>query len=184
MKKVFLIALLCLSICLGSVGCALTQEEEPDPISYMQETLYTAENANFRVSLTSGRSESLFVADGKVTDVKDYATLTIVPLHVDLYNDAYCYTLVGSTGTTQGTLDKDNFGASFEGAVTEWDKVGTPKTLTITYGDHSEEFTLQDRMEGYITGKEAERIAHDTIQAKLDADDHERETYVRFINDS
>ena len=76
MKKVVLIALLCLSICLGLVGCGLTSEEKADPISYMQETLYTAENANFRVSLTSGRSESLFVADGKVDRMETLRALT------------------------------------------------------------------------------------------------------------
>lgn len=184
MKKAFLIVLLCMSICLGLVACGGTPADEADPISYMQETLYTAENANFRVSLTSGRSESLFVADGKVTDVKDYANLSVVPLHVDLYNDAYTYTLVGSTGTTQGTLDKDNFGASFEGAIPEWDKVGQPMTLTLQYDGHSEEFSLADRMEGCITGKEAEKIAHDAIKDKLEADNHDRETYVRYINDS
>ena len=184
MKQILITMVIILLIAACLTACKKQSQEQSEPISYMQQSLYTASSANYRVTVTSGRSESLFVADGKVTDVQDYATVTVVPLHVDLYNGDYTYTLTGSTGTAQGTMVKDNFGASFEAQIDDWDNVGIPTTLTITSGDKSEEFALIDRMDGCITGLNAHEIAYKTVQDKLDADDKDREIYVRFINDS
>ncbi len=183
MKKVFVIFVL-LTLTLALAACGKDTPQQAEPISYMQQTLYTSSSSNFRVSLSSGRSESLFVADGKVTDVKDFATLSVVPLHVDLYNDTYTYTLTGSTGSVDGELQKDNFGASYEGAIPSMASIGTPQTVTLKWGDHSEQFELTDLLKDAIGANDAKQIAQKTLAAKLEADDHDREIYVRFINDA
>ena len=177
------IVALCI-LCVGTVACTKPPIEEPqENISYMQQSLYCGKTKDFAVRLATGISEKMFVADGRSDEVGDFATLTLVPQHVDLFNDAYTYTLVGTEGRIEGELTKDSFGASYSTDLADIAKVGTPTSVTVASDNAQCTIELTDAMAGSITADEAKKVAQTHMQDKLDASKAEREIYVKYIND-
>lgn len=172
---------------LGLLLCACqgkTAGEEQSTVSYMQSTFYLGRNADFVVRLVGGESEEMFVADGKAQDCRPFCTLTLVPLHVDLFNDAYSFVLTGDKGTAEGELAKDSFGASYSVEIADPQAIGTPLSIAIHGGSTQENIELQNLLQDAITGEKAMEIAQETICDKLAADDKDREIYVKYINDT
>ena len=184
MKKIVLtiVVIALVGIILCACGKVTTPQEESH-ISYLQTTYYYGHNANFAVRLVGGESEELFVADGKTMDVAHFDTLSLVPQHVDLFNESYTYTLVGTTGEITGNLQKDSFGASYTADIAAIDSIGTPTEVRIAGESVQETIALTDMLQDAITGTKAMEIAQQALQAKLEADDKEREIYIKYIND-
>ena len=169
---------------MGTTLCACATNPPPQShISYMQTSYYYGRNPEFTVRLVGGESEAMFVADGQTVDVGHFDTLTLVPQHVDLFNETYSYTLVGTTGEIKGELQKDSFGASYSAQIENIAAIGTPNEVRIVGGDIQENIAIQNMLVDAIEGTKAMEIAQAQLQEKLDADDKEREIYVKYIND-
>ncbi|MBQ9145667.1 MAG: hypothetical protein IJX70_04330 [Clostridia bacterium] len=184
MKHIRIVALIVVILVLVLCACTPKEEEVPSPISYIQQTLYTGGNNNFLVNMSSGRSEELFVADGKVGEVHDFVLISVVPLHVDLFNYSYTYILKGEKGEKTGELIKDSFGAGFSAEIEEIESVGKPISLVLCYQEKEEDITIENKLESMINGVEAIEIAENTLKESLERDGKEREIYVKYINDS
>ena len=187
MKK-FCIILSTVILLVGAVLCAAactsTPQEEDNHISYMQQSFFWGKNKDFEARLVVGTAETMFVADGKTVEVVPFATLTIVPLHVDLFNETYEYTLTGISGNGEGKLDKDSFGATYSAALHDLDRLGTPQTVTIKSTKIEATIELENMLANSITGVTALETAEKQLADKLAADNKEREIYVKYINDA
>ena len=170
-------------------ACDKTQKEEEEvcEISYIQEELYTGESANFMVTVASGKSENMFIANGTAGDLVDFATLTVTPLHVDLFNCDYQYKLIGENGELCGEMKKDTFGTSFIAELKDYKTVGKLTCVKIIRIDAEEEIALTDRLLDKINSEEALKIAKENLADKIaeekDAGIYKREIYVKYIND-
>ena len=188
MKKylITVTAILCVLCAVLSLSACqkVPAEQEESHISYMQQAFYLGKTKDFTTRLVMGVSEAMFVADGKTTDVRSFATLTVVPQHVDLFNEAYDYTLKGDKGEISGALDKDSFGASYSAAISDLAAIGTPVEVTVKSNKIEESIPLADMLSESITGVKALEIAEAQLTDKLTASDKEREIYVKYINDA
>lgn len=188
MKKSFIIFIVLISIlCVGLFsGCNKPSIEDSDiqNISYYQTTFYRGLTNNFEVKICAGNSEVLFVADGKTNECKDFCTITVIPLSVDLFNYDYKFKIEGENGTIEGDLTKDAFGAYFSSDI-EIDSLGQILKTTLLFAkDNSVNIDMQNLLSDCIDGKKAIDIAKDSLKDKLDSDNKDREIYVRLINNS
>ena len=99
MKKKFirfavLSALACLIFALAGCQKPKTNYEKLcENVSYMQTGLYTANDENFDVKLTTTTQEELFIADGKANAQIELNILTIVPSNAENLSKSYEFTL-------------------------------------------------------------------------------------------
>lgn len=187
MKKIVITLILifiAITATLAFTACQKPAETpEDDHISYMQQSFYMGKTKDFTVRLTGGVSETLFVADGRTVNVVPFTTLTVIPQHVDLFNEAYDFTLTGDAGTVSGKLDKDSFGASYSASV-DLTSVGTPLSVTVRSDKIEQTIDLADMLKGSVTGTAALDVAQRQLADKLAASQKEREIYVKYINDA
>ena len=88
MKKIFIV--LFVFVCFIFTGCNAKSQNDP-VFSLAQKDAVTASDDNFFVSVISGTRENPFVLDGKTTSQEDFTTLTILPLHFDLFDKNYTF---------------------------------------------------------------------------------------------
>ena len=170
---------------LALAGCRqATPQEEASDVSYMQQSFYMGKTKDFTVRLAGGVSEALFVADGATKDVKSFCTLTVVPQHVDLFNETYTFTLKGDKGEMSSALDKDSFGASYSSEIPSPEAIGTPQEVTVKWDNTEQTIPLSNMLEGSISAARALELAKVSLEAKLTADNKDREVYVKYINDA
>ena len=113
MKKTFLL-ILTIILTLGTVislsACKKkTKQNEVDiskNVSYAETHRYVGENEDFKVAVTSGVREKLFIADGKATDVQNFTEITLIPLKANLQNKTYSFVLNYEGGSVEGELEK------------------------------------------------------------------------------
>ena len=187
MKKICVLLSIITILALSVVLCACGEtpaEEKTDNVCYMQEVFYCGKTKDFEVRLSGGIGEAMFVADGQAVDVAPFVTLTLVPLHVDLFNDAYTFVLTGSQGTMEGTLAKDSFGASYTASLGDVAKVGEPTSVTVSSENTQATVEIANMLANSITGTKAMEVAEAHLKDKLSADNKEREVYVKYINDA
>ena len=188
MKKTFLT--ICVILCLATLvftatACQKTPEPEAtEPISYMQQSFYMGKTKDFTARLTGGVSETLFVADGVTRDVRPFCTLTLVPQHVDLFNEPYTFTLKGDKGEVSGAMDKDSFGASYSTEIPSLDGVGTPQEVTVKSDKIEQTIPLTNMLADSVAASRALELAKANLEAKLTASAKDREIYVKYINDA
>ena len=109
MKKTFLL-ILTIILTLGTVfslsACKKkTKQNEVDiskNVSYAETHRYVGENEDFKVAVTSGVREKLFIADGKATDVINFTEITLIPLKANLHNKTYTFVLNYEGGSAEG----------------------------------------------------------------------------------
>ncbi len=157
--------------------------EEKNNISYLQSSFYHGKSPNFEVKISCGKSEVLFIADGKTNECKTFSTITVIPCSVDLYNHEYTFTLTGDKGETGGTLVKDSFGAYYQADI-DLSQIGKVISVKLTYSNKNEEIALIDMLDGKIDGMKALEVAQEALKDKLEADNKEREIYIRMINNT
>lgn len=188
MKKIIILCLIALmavimTICTSCKPSETVEPQEDNNISYIQTSFYMGECANFKVKITEGKKEVLFVADGKTNECKDFSTVTLIPDSTDLFNNEYKFTLIGESGELSGTLNKDSFGAYYYLDI-DISSIGKPNKIVITYNDINKEIELTDMLENKIDAMRALEVAKETLKSKLDADNKEREIYIRMINNT
>ncbi len=193
MKKAFVIffsAILIVSLMFAAVGCKKEEKQHilAQNISYIQTALYAGQSLNFSVSVAKGRSEKLFIADGKSGELKEFNTLIVVPLNIDLFNNAYKYKLIGATGELEGDLTKDSFGASFSAELSDISQIGELSSITILSINFEDQIALANKLSDMIDAMEALAIAEKNLEAKIKSETadnaYNREIYIKFINDS
>ncbi len=193
-KSIFAVTVICLFICLlipcTFVGCKPADDETADDscVSYIQEELYAGCTPNYNVSLSCGRSEEMFIANGIAGELKDFSTLTVTPLHVDLFNCEYTFKLIGASGELTGALTKDTFGTSFTAEVTGLKNIGEVTSITVISSTAEENVVLTDKLLDKINSEEALKIAEENFAEKVAAEKadgkYAREIYVKYINDA
>lgn len=182
-KYLIVILAICILFIALSACNRTTHEDEPDHVSYMQQLFYKGGNRDFTVRLIGGTSEAMFVADGVTQNVAPFVDLTVIPQHVDLFNESYTYTLVGTDGEVSGALTKDSFGAAYT-ARPDIGGIGTPTSVKLLYDEKESVFDLHDMFADAIKGEKAMQLAEHNLADKLSASDKEREIYVKYINDA
>src|SRR5574344_1394855 len=73
-------------------------------ISYAETHKYIGAADDFRVSVTVGIREKLFIADGVAKDVADFARISVIPLKTSLLNKTFSYVLKGEGCELTGNL--------------------------------------------------------------------------------
>lgn len=171
------------------IGCNNDPIEQTlDNISYIQTALYTGQSLNFTVTVSKGRSEQMFIADGKAGELNEFNTLTVTPLNIDLLNNNYTYKLIGESGELEGALTKDSFGASYTAEIAELDSIGTLNSIKILAVSIEDEICLVNKLADMMDAMEALGIAKSSLEEQIVSEtvDNElqREIYIKFINDA
>ena len=185
-KKLILIAFIIILSLFILVACnpsTNTDNEQKSNISYIQHEFYHGKSANFEVKICSGKSEVLFIADGVTNDCKDFSTITVIPSSVDLYNHEYTFTITGENGETSGSLVKDSFGAYYQADI-DSSAVGKITSVKLSYGKNNEELEVTNMLEGKVDGMKALEVVKEALKERLEADNKDREIYIRMINNS
>ena len=89
-KKIALIVCIVLLVsCTAALlaACDNKTGAEASDVSRSVSALYTGGGEDFVVSIEQGRREDPFIADGKVSEVKDFVELTVTPLSVNTYEE-------------------------------------------------------------------------------------------------
>jgi len=159
-----------------------------DNISYIQTALYTGQSLNFTISIAKGRSEQLFIADGKAGELKEFNTLLVTPLNIDLLNNTYTYRLVGANGELEGALAKDSFGVSYTAELSDIASLGALTSIKIIAVSIEDDICLVDRLADMLDAMEALNLARKSLEEQIvgeTADSRvDREIYIKFINDA
>lgn len=185
-KKILLTSFIIIITCLFLVACnqkTNTDDEQKSNISYIQNEFYHGKSGNFEVKICSGKSEVLFIADGVTNECKDFSTITVIPCSVDLYNHEYTFTLTGESGETTGSLVKDSFGAYYQADV-DLKTVGKVTSVKLSYAKNTDEIEVTDMLAEKIDGMKALEIVKDALTERLEADNKDREIYIRMINNT
>ncbi len=177
------------SIIVACVGCTqpkkTTLELLADRTSYMQNSMYTANDENFDVTLSVITQEEHFIADGKTENVMEISTLVLTPHNVDLLSNTYEYTLTGSQSSVSGSISKNRLGINLACKINDISTLGDLQKLTLTLGENSIEYELTDICPEEVDGSGALEIAYNHYQQKIDAafesKTFDRECYVKLI---
>ena len=192
MKKKFirfavLSALACLIFALAGCQKPKTNYEKLcENVSYMQTGLYTANDENFDVKLTTTTQEELFIADGKANAQIELNILTIVPSNAANLSKSYEFTLTGTNSSVSGTITNSRLGINLLCNVEDMKNIGEPKTLTLKDGDNTYTFQLENKCANITDGNGALEIAYTHYQEKIDAaledKTFDRECYVKLLS--
>lgn len=183
-KKMLLFVCLILAVCaavFALAACDRTPAEEPSDISRSVSALYIADGDEFSVTLEVGAKETPFVADGKVGEVKEFASLTLTPLTVAEYDEIAFVITGGEQETLSGTLTAGGFGDFKSDIPLDF----VPAKISVTAGGQTTEFELSSVLEGKLTAADAVNVARklfaDLIEEERAAGSPSREIYVKLI---
>lgn len=186
--KLTFIIVFVIAIALSAVACGTQKtnyELVCEKVSTSQKTLYTASNEDFDVRLSTTRQEELFIADGKVDKLVDMTILTVMPKDAADLNKTYEYVISGDKETLTGSIAKSKLGAMLIAKVSDIDKIGAPLTVTLTEGDNTYTFELENKLDGIISAEEALEKGYEHFKEDIDSalatDTFDREGYVKLI---
>lgn len=190
MRKKIIIAAFCLLLLVCFVACDKIEEPQfalSDSVSYYDTHLYTGETTNFAVAIVRGRREENFIADGTTGELIDFSTIKITPLHMDLFNKQYSYTLKGVDNEIEGELSKDMFGVSFSAEIKDIDTIGDIVNVTIKSKDIEETIELNNKLKDMLDWEDVLSIAEgefkEKIESELESEEgFNREIHIKFIN--
>lgn len=180
-------AIACLTVALSACQKPKTNYEKLcDNVSYMQTGLYTANDENFDVKLTTTTQEELFIADGKANAQIELSVLTIVPSNTANLSKTYEFTLTGANSSVSGTIKKSRLGINLLCNVEDIKNIGVPQTLTLKDGDDTYTFQLENKCANITDGNKALEIAYNHYQERIDAaleeNTFDRECYVKLLS--
>ncbi|MEG1613214.1 MAG: hypothetical protein RR357_03505 [Clostridia bacterium] len=189
MKKFIVVVLVVLSI--FSLNACKKKDKDvnlTECVSYAQTHLYSGEDANFQVMVSIGKKEKLFIADGKVENVADFATVSVVPLNLNLANKTFKFALVADGGEVSGELKRDVVSNAYTANVefgTFKDKL---KSIKIYYDDKTVEVPLSNKLTNMLTWEQVLDIAKKELATEIKGNLDEngklhREICIKFIRD-
>ena len=152
----------------------------------MQSALYVASDDNFEVSLTVVAQEGHFIADGKIDKVSVISKLTLTPSNTDALDNTYEYTLTGSKASLTGSISKNRMGINLSSRIENFAQLGEAQSLTLTMGETTYEYTLENVCPTDCDGASALEIAYARFQEEIDAalaeNSFDRECYVKLVD--
>ncbi len=183
-RKAFLIiTAILLCVCFVAVLVACNRqggEKDNGNISRRTDAFFAGESEQFAVSVERGRREKTFIADGKATDVNDFAQITIVPLVKNEY-ESINFVLAGASSTLSGSVDGSDYGEFSAEIGLDF----APVSVTVTAGEETSEIELANVLEGALTADDVINIAKDTFKDRMDKESADgktqREIYVKLI---
>lgn len=156
-------------------------------ISYAETHKYVGEDENFKVSVTAGIREQMFIADGVATNVAEFATVSVMPQKSDLLTKEYTYALTADGGEFSGTLERDPVTHAFVASVELSNLKDSLQNLKIYYDSNEVEIPLENKMTGKISYMQALDIAITEFRQLIDANLTDnvlpREIIVKLIRD-
>ena len=148
-------------------------------VSRMTLGYYAGESDLFAVTVEKGKREKNFIADGKATDVEDFAEITILPLKANDYTEI-AYELKNDTSTLSGSIKKNEYGEYVERITLDF----KPTLAVITVGEEKSEIELASILDGALTAEDVIDIARAEFKEILDKEASEekcREIYLKVI---
>lgn len=194
MKKTFLL-ILTIILTLGTVfslsACKKkNKQNEVDiskNVSYAETHRYVGENEDFKVAVTSGVREKLFIADGKATDVQNFTEITLIPLKANLQNKTYTFVLNYDGGSAEGELKRDVVTHNFTAVIDAERFKDTIKSIVIKYDKVESEIPLENALNGKIDYCKVLDIAKTALKDEIGANTTDgvfnREIMVKLVRD-
>ena len=189
MKKILvIICILCLVLSISACKKTVPVNLE-DNISYLETHLYFGESTKFSVSITMGKKENVFIADGASSDLVEFATLRVTPLKMELFDNEYTFSLTGENGEMNGALEKDIFGVSFSYELTDIATIGELMNITVIYGeseDCRDTIELTNMLKDMLDWEDVLEIAKvefaDMIASEMVEGNFPREIHIKYLN--
>lgn len=185
-KKILLFVAIVLVICAAAAAlaaCNKAEETAPSDISRSVTSLYIADGDDFAVTVETGICEQPFIADGKVGETAEFATVTVTPL-ITLGAEELTFTLTGggeTPATLTGTLTSGGFG-DFKGDIA---LSFVPEKVSVTADGKTFEATLTDVTAGKLSSADAVNIARELFAERIEderaAGAPSREIYVKLV---
>lgn len=193
MKKIILILVVTIfaaGLVFGLSACRKKKAADIDiteNVSYAETHRYTGADEDFRVSVTSGIREKLFIADGKAQEVAPFTQITLIPLKANLSDKKYSFVLNYEGGNVEGEFSRDvvthNFTATLDGENIK-DKI---KSIVIRYDDKENEIMLENALNGKIDYCKVLDIAKTEFRDEIGANTTDgvlnREIVIKLIRD-
>ena len=194
MKKTLLIILtivLTLGVALSLFGCKKGKKPNDVDISknvsYAETHRYVGENDDFKVAVTSGVREWLFIADGKATDVINFTEITVIPLKAKMQNKTFSYVLNYEGGSVEGELKRDVVTHNFTSAVDAENFKDCIKSVVIKCDKDEIEIPLENALNGKIDYRKVLDIAKSALKDEIGANTTDgvlnREIMIKLVRD-
>lgn len=159
MKRVFALFLVLLTaVCFGACNPDDTNDHRKN-VSFYQTHCYSGENEGYAVTVTAGKREVLFQADGKVGELKDFVTVMVTPLKTGSFTDGLTFTLLSDSGEQGGSFVQDKFSASVVGDIETGEYIDSVKSVMLSADGDEQEIVLTDRLADMIGWEQALDIA-------------------------
>lgn len=114
MKKKFLVLIMLVGCLFSLSACGKTKLDFNNYIIEERNTLFTAQDELYSVTLSSGLREENYAIDGKVNNLVDFAVLTLIRNDSNpLANDTYTYIITINNEPYTGTLTKSAIDNSY-----------------------------------------------------------------------
>lgn len=189
MKKILVVILIILSA-IGLFACK-PKDKNVDltkNVSYYQTHLYSGENTDFQVTVTIGKKEEIFIADGKTDNLKDFATVSVTPLNLNLAGKTFTFALIADGGEVSGELKRDMISNSYIANVELGELRNKIKSIKIYYNSVTVDIPLSNKLTNVLTWQQILDIAtkefQDVIKANLDDKGQlQREICIKYIRD-
>lgn len=156
-------------------------------VSYAETHRYVGENEDFKVAVTSGIRERLFIADGKATDVSNFTEITLIPLKAKLQNKTYKFVLNYDGGSVDGELKRDVVTHNFTAQVDAENFKDSIKSIVILYDDVKSEIPLENALNGKIDYCKVLDIAKVALKDEIGANTTDgvlnREIMIKLVRD-
>lgn len=187
---ILIVALLIIASAFALVGCNKKDtnfDSVKSQISHIQKEILQGKTDNFRVKLISGSKEKDFVIDGKVGDLKEFTSLSVTPINIDMYEKTFTFKLIGKDGEITGELKKNILGTSFNADITDRKKIGELVSVEITGENVSDNIALIDILKDCIDADKALESAYNAVKDDLKSEFVDgrftREVFIKLIND-
>ena len=184
MKKKFVFVIALCILCFAFSGCGKIDKDTVE-FSLVQKEVVSASDDNFFVSIVSGARENPFVIDGETKNNENFTTLTALPLHFDLFDKTYTFTVQGDKGSYEGKLEAQKTGSGYSADIKTTSIIGNILSVEIKDADNVYTFAPTSKM-GEFTYMDAYEKAKETFASTLEkekASGTKREIVVKYISD-
>ena len=185
-----LIILVVLVMSVMLVGCNKVDKKlqsMQSNISYYNNEMLVAEDANFYIELVSGSREKALIADGEVGEMAEYCTMNVTPVTLDMTNRSLTFKVTGEAGVYEGSLEKSIIGINYTANIEELQKLGAIKNVTITLGEQNFEYTLSNINTNGIDYKKAVESVYNNcaedLESMFDGNSFKSEIYIKISCD-
>ncbi len=170
MKKKILTFLLLAVTILSFTGCGKNNVDLSNYLIEERNTLYTAQDDLYTVTLSNGLREENYSLDGVVGNMVDFAVLTLVKNNSDpLANDTYSYTVTVNENTYTGELVKSETDNSYSADLGINIPTDSTINVKITFTGYVFDKELENTYSSFAVDKnKAIEIANKELKTELE----------------